>query len=156
MPPFPSIQSVQNSMVKHAYSLKVPKKAKDSEDFLCEGFHLVREAFRSGLKIRFIFAQKEAWNSSEGKVIAVDAHREKVKCFEVPPNIIAYVSDTVTPQGILAVVKKPPPSWPEKPFSTVLAVHQVQDAGKYGDSFPFGGSFRSPGCFFDRGMLRSL
>jgi RNA methyltransferase, TrmH family len=135
MPPQPSIQSVQNSMVKHAYSLKVPKKAKDSEDFLCEGFHLVREALQAGLRCRFIFGTPEAYKQEEGRKILEEAHRAKTKCFEVPSKIIAYVSDTVTPQGLLAVVGKPLVAWPGKPFSKVLAVYQVQDAGNIGTLF---------------------
>ncbi|HJT25625.1 MAG TPA: RNA methyltransferase [bacterium] len=129
------IESVQNSMVKHAYSLKIPKKSKDLEDFLCEGFHLVREALKSGLKNRFIFGTKEAWENAEGKEILALAQREKVRCFEVTGNIISYISDTVTPQGILAVVGKMPSQWPAENYSRVLAVYQVQDAGNMGTLF---------------------
>src|SRR5579871_554767 len=141
------IESVQNSMVKHAYSLKIPKKSKDLEDFLCEGFHLVREALKSNLKCRFVFGTKEAWENAEGKEILAAAHREKVKCFEVPPNIISYVSDTVTPQGILAVVGKLQAQWPAEPYSRVLAIYQVQDAGNMGTLF------RSAEAFGFRGVL---
>jgi TrmH family RNA methyltransferase len=129
------IDSVQNSMVKHAYSLKVPKKSKDLGDFLCEGFHLVREALKSGLKCRFIFGTKEAWENTEGKEILAAAQREKVKCFEVPGKIISYISDTVTPQGILAVVGKMASQWPTEIPPRVLAVYQVQDSGNMGTLF---------------------
>jgi RNA methyltransferase, TrmH family len=135
MATLPSIQSVHNSMVKHAYSLKVPKKAKASEDFLCEGFHLVEEALSAGLRCRFIFGTEMAFQLEEGRTILEAAHRAKTKCFEVPSKIIAYVSDTVTPQGLLAVAAKPLPAWPERPFSKVLAVHQVQDGGNLGTLF---------------------
>lgn len=129
------IESVHNSMVKHAYSLKVPKKAKASEDFLCEGFHLVEEALSAGLRCRFVFGTEMAFKLEEGHTILEAAQRAKTKCFEVPSKIIAYVSDTVTPQGILAVVGKPQSAWPPKPFSRVLAVHEVQDAGNMGTLF---------------------
>lgn len=151
MPPQPSIQSVQNSMVKHAYSLKVPKKAKESEDFLCEGFHLIGEALQTGLRCRFIFGTEMAFKLEEGQKILEAAHRAKTKCFEVPSKIIAYVSDTVTPQGILAVVGKPQPSWPQKPFSKVLAVHQVQDAGNMGTLFRSAEAAGAQGIFLTEG-----
>lgn len=146
------IESVQNSMVKHAYSLKIPKKSKELDDFLCEGFHLVREALKSGLKCRFIFGTKEAWENAEGKEILAAAHREKVKCFEAPSKIISYISDTVTPQGILAVVGKLPAQWPAEPYTRVLAVYQVQDAGNMGtlfrsaEAFGFHGVLLTEGC----------
>jgi TrmH family RNA methyltransferase len=135
MHPLSLIQSVQNSMVKHAYSLKVPKKAKEADDFLCEGFHLVREAQSSGLKIRFIFATKAGWNHPDGEKIFADAQRAKTKCFEVTSKIITYLADTVTPQGMMAVVGKPLPSEPAPPFSLILGVYQVQDAGNMGTLF---------------------
>ena len=135
MQPLSLIQSAQNSMVKHAYSLKVPKKAKDSLDFLCEGFHLVEEALKSDLRCRFIFATKEGWNRPEGKKIYDSAQRDKVRCFEITPKIVSYLADTVTPQGLLAVVGKPEPAWPSEPFSLVLAVDRVQDAGNMGTLF---------------------
>jgi TrmH family RNA methyltransferase len=119
-------------MVKHAYSLKVPKKLKESEDFLCEGYHLVREALQSGLKCRFLFATPEGRNHPEAGGILEEAGKRKVRIFPVSPKILSYVSDTVTPQGMLAVVQKPLPAWPEKPFGLVLAVHQVQDPGNMG------------------------
>lgn len=145
------IESVQNSMVKHAYSLKIPKKSKGLEDFLCEGFHLVKEALKSGLKCRFIFATKEAWNHLEGKEILASAHREKVRCFEVTSKIISYVSDTVTPQGILAVVGKMAAQWPMEPFSRILAVYQVQDAGNMGTLFRSAEAFGIQSVFLTGG-----
>jgi TrmH family RNA methyltransferase len=151
MPPLPSIQSVQNSMVKHAYSLKIPKKSKEAEDFLCEGFHLVGEAFVSRLRVRFIFGTSAAWNHPDGKQILEMARQEKTKCFEVPSKIIAYVSDTVTPQGILAVAQKPPPRWPVEPFKRILALYQVQDAGNLGTIFRSAEAFDAQGLFLTEG-----
>ena len=138
-------------MVKHAYSLKVPKKAKDSLDFLCEGFHLVREALKSGIRCRFIFATKDGWNQPEGKRIYEEAQREKVRCFEIAPKIVSYLADTVTPQGMLAVAAKPEISWPQDPFSLVLAVHRVQDAGNMGTLFRSAEAFGAQALFLSEG-----
>jgi len=152
MPSLSVIQSVQNSMVKHAYSLKVPKRAKDSEDFLCEGFHLVQEALATPLKCRYIFATKTAYHQPDGQKIFEAAQRAKVRCFEVTSKIIDYLSDTVTPQGILAVVGKVPAQYPLEPFGRVLALHQLQDAGNLGtifrsaEAFGFQGVFLTDGC----------
>jgi RNA methyltransferase, TrmH family len=143
----PSIQSAQNSMVKHAYSLKVPKKLRESEDFLCEGYHLVWEALQGQMKCRFIFANDESLKHPEGRKILETAQEKKVSVFSVSSKIISYVSDTVTPQGILAVVRKPLPAWPEKPFGTVLAVHQVQDAGNMGTLLRSAEAFGARGVF---------
>ena len=145
------IESVQNSMVKHAYSLKIPKKAKDSLDFLCEGFHLVGEALKSGLKVRFIFATKTGWDHPDGKQILEKAHRAKVRCFEVTPKIVSYLADTITPEGILAVVGKPAAAWPQEPFSAVLCVFQVQDPGNMGTLFRSAEAFGAQGLLLTEG-----
>ena len=138
-------------MVKHAYSLKVPKKAKDADDFLCEGFHLVQEALFSGLKCRFIFATKSGWNHPDGAKIYANAQMAKVRCFEITSKIISYLADTVTPQGIIAVVAKPLSAWPLAPFSTVLCAYQIQDPGNMGTLFRSAEAFGAQAVFLSDG-----
>lgn len=145
------VQSVQNSMVKHAYSLKVPKKLKVAEDFLCEGFHLVKEAFKSDLKLRFIFGTKEGLSHLDGHEIQELAKRHKVRVFEVTPQIISYLSDTVSPQGMIAVVKKIEASWPAQSEGLFLGVHQVQDAGNMGTLFRSAEAFGVKHVFLTEG-----
>jgi TrmH family RNA methyltransferase len=127
------VESVQNSMVKHAHSLTVPKKLREAEDFLCEGFHLLREALQSDLKIRYVLATKEAAEKPEGRELAALANRNKVRWVTTLDNIIQYLSDTAAPQGLVAVVKKPENRWPLEPVSLVLCVHGVQDPGNLGN-----------------------
>lgn len=126
------VGSVQNSMVKHAHSLTVPKKLRESEDFLCEGFHLVQEALKSGLKIRYVLVTAEAGSKPEGRELMVRAEREKVRWVRTLDNIIQYLSETASPQGLVAVVKKPEKRWPLEPTKLVLGVHGVQDPGNLG------------------------
>jgi TrmH family RNA methyltransferase len=147
----PVIQSIGNSMVKHAYSLKVPKKLKESEDFLCEGFHLVKEALRSDLKIRYLFATAKGYTSPEGQEILLQADRLKVRCFEIPNKTVTYLADTVTPQGILAVVAKPPKADLQPPFGLFLAAYQIQDAGNLGTLFRSAEAFGAQGLFLTEG-----
>lgn len=141
------IQSANNSMVKHAYSLKVPKKLKFAEDFLCEGFHLVLEAFKSDLRVRFVFATAEGYRHPEGQQILDLAKRHKTRCFEVTPQIISYLSETVTPQGMLAVAQKVETHYPDFDSGFLLGVYQVQDAGNMGTLF------RSAEAFGIKGLL---
>jgi TrmH family RNA methyltransferase len=145
------VQSVQNSMVKHAYSLRVPKKLKIAEDFLCEGFHLVQEAFKSDLKLRFIFGTKDGLRHPDGLEIQELAKRKKVRCFEVTPQIISYLSDTISPQGMIAVVKKIEASWPSQSEGLFLGVHQVQDAGNMGTLFRSAEAFGVKHIFLTEG-----
>ena len=145
------VTSVQNSMVKHAYSLKNPKKVKESLDFLCEGFHLVGEAFTSGLNIRFVFATPEAQATPEGRKLFELSRKEKTRWIPVNSKIIAYVSDTTTPQGILAVAQKPAPRWPQGPLSLVLCLDRLQDAGNVGTLFRSAEAFGAQGVLLTEG-----
>jgi len=151
MPPKASIQSVSNSMVKHAYSLKSARKIREQEDFLCEGFHLLEEAQKSQLHFRFIFGTKEAWLTPEGQRIEAVAHREKTKTFEAPSKIIAYMCDTVTPQGIVGVVQKKESAWPPPGSRLVLGLCQIQDAGNLGTLLKSAEAFGVAGVFLTEG-----
>jgi TrmH family RNA methyltransferase len=151
VPPLPLIDSVSNSMVKHAYSLKVPKKAKETEDFLCEGFHLLQEAFASGLHARYLLGTKTAWAQEQGQAILGTARAGKVRCFEASPKVIAYASDTVTPQGILGVMQRPSLTMAHGKGSLLLALHQVQDAGNMGTLFRSAEAFGCSGILLTEG-----
>ncbi len=132
MESYSAVSSVQNSMVKHAHSLTVPKKLRESTDFLCEGFHLVRDALASGVKVRYVLATPTAESRPEGKDLAVMSSRAKTRWVRVSEKIIQYLSDTPSPQGIVAVAAKPELRWPLEPLSLALVAHGVQDPGNTG------------------------
>ncbi len=143
----PTVQSIQNSMVKYAHSLKVPKRLRESEDFWCEGFHLLKEALEGGLRVRFLFFTPEAEGRPEGKEILEKAGRAKVRCVRVAPKIIFYLSDTQAPQGMAAVVRKPASPLDFAASSMLLGVYGVQDPGNLGTLF------RSAEAFGAQGLL---
>ena len=145
------IQSVQNSMVKHAYSLKKSKQIKESFDFLCEGFHLVEEAFASNLNVRYVFATPDAEKTELGKKLQVECHKQKARWVPVHPKIIQYVSDTTTPQGMLAVVEKPKSQWPKDDAAILLCADQIQDAGNLGTLFRSAEAFGAGGVLLTEG-----
>jgi len=153
---FSVVESVQNSMVKHAHSLTVSKKLRESEDFLCEGFHLVGEALASGLKLRFILATDAAEARPEGRDLAQRAAREKVRWVKTVDRVIHYLSETASPQGLVAVVKKPETRWPIEPLGLILGVHGVQDPGNIGSMFRTAEAAGVSGVFFTGGLLRPL
>ena len=105
------IQSKDNSKVKEAY------KAKDGkgERFLVEGFHLVEMALSSGV-VEAIFTLKE--------------YPSAVPTYLVTPEIIAKLSSTVTPEGIVALCHKVQAKSPEG--SRLLYLDEVRDPGNVG------------------------
>jgi TrmH family RNA methyltransferase len=147
----PIITSVSNAMVKHAHSLTVPKKLKDSPDLLCEGFHLVTEAFRSGVRVRFVLATARALSGPVGAGILEAAGASRTKVFEVPDKIVGYLSETAAPQGIVAVAEKPVLKRPEALRNCGLVLYEVQDPGNVGTLMRSAEAFGAEALFLSEG-----
>jgi len=146
-----AIQSVKNSMVKYAFSLKVPKRLKESEDFFCEGFHLVTEALDSGLKIRFVFFTREAESRPEGGLILKKAAGQKIRCLRATAKVFSYLTEMESPQGLAAIVQKPVLQWPAPKHALVLGAYQVQDPGNLGTLFRSAEAFGATGLLLAGG-----
>ncbi len=91
------ITSRDNKYVKLAKSL-CTKQGRDKEGmFLIEGYRNVRDASQKGAKIEFVLVSDKCnYDLSVFK---------NHKMFTLAPRIFDYVSDTVTPQGVIAVCR---------------------------------------------------
>ena len=92
------ITSRQNSEIKRIASLKDKKYRKKYSEYLAEGIKEVSEAILSGQKISEIIGLKEVIRS----LPECDA-----KLIETNESVIRFLSDTVAPQGVVAVIKIP-------------------------------------------------
>ena len=97
------ISSRNNEKVKRIASLKEKKFRKAENAFLVEGFKMVKEAFSYGMQILSIIGTESGLN----KLLA-DLNK---KISEIPCEVICVsesvferVSDSVTPQGVAAVI----------------------------------------------------
>ncbi|SHN06568.1 TrmH family RNA methyltransferase [Gracilibacillus kekensis] len=115
------ITSVKNEKVKNWRKLRKKKERDLQNQFIIEGFHLIEEAHKSSWQIVEII------------------HQEGVECpkawlhyplFKVTDNVMAAISETKTPQGIVAVVNKK--NNDEKVVNRALMVDRVQDPGNLG------------------------
>lgn len=105
------IQSKDNSKVKEAFKAKEGK----GETFLVEGFHLVEMAL-SHQMADAIFSRGD--------------YQASVPVYRVTPEIIAKLSSTVTPEGIVALCHKIPANPPSN--SRLLYLDEVRDPGNVG------------------------
>ncbi|MCX5749229.1 MAG: RNA methyltransferase [Candidatus Saganbacteria bacterium] len=120
------IESADNTKIKLAKKLLSNKKERDKEGlFAVEGPHLIEEAVKSGIEIKYILYGSKA----ETALAALNA--DKIEKFMVSDKIIASVSDTVTSQGILAVVKKPK-AGPGISGKYIVMCDSIQDPGNLG------------------------
>ncbi len=116
------ITSKSNQKIKQVALLKDKKFRKKSGTYVVEGFKMVSEAFACGKQIEMLVG-------TEGSIARFDGYEaEKITVSE---SVFSYVSDAVTPQGILAVLKEDNKTLksPEKP---AILLDGVADPGNLG------------------------
>lgn len=93
------ITSTGNARVKNVIQLQTRARArKDSRQFVAEGFRMVSEAPAD--RIVSIYASETFARCNSGYMSTIQVPYETVS-----DNVFAQMSDTRTPQGILAVIK---------------------------------------------------
>ena len=133
------ITSLDNNQVKRVASLHKKKYRDEYKEFFIEGMKTIKEAIKYEQNIINIF-----YNPKE---IEYDLDLPGVK---VTKEIIAKMTDTSTPQGIVAVCKLP--EWELNKKDKLIFLDRVQDPGNVGtiirtaDAFGFDGVLLSEGC----------
>ena len=116
------IQSTANSLIKRIRGLNQKKNREKEKRYLADGPHLTQEAVR--------YAKVERVLIREGEEIP--AWLADVPFSIVSAHVMEAVSDTVTPQGMLAVVEKEEQTLPEECSGLVCVLDAVADPGNVG------------------------
>lgn len=129
------ISSKDNRIIKEAASLSEKKYRDELESFLVEGPNIVKEAMQQGGRVRFIFTLAGT-ESDEIKEILSEAEAQNLAVYELTSDVFAKVTQTNTPQAIVAVMKKRQIQEQEF-FETVsdkniLVLDRLQDPGNVG------------------------
>ena len=117
------ITSKSNDLIKHIKSLHLKKNRDESGEFIVEGPKMVKEVIASDLKISKVIICEELFSEP------IDVRNNDVEF--VTANVFEYISDTKTPQGIMAVVSKRT-NEDIKYSDTMFALDNVQDPGNLG------------------------
>lgn len=115
------IRSKDNQKIKEAKKLLTKKGRKQTGNYLIEGFHLLEEAQKAQVEMIQIFVE-------EAKEDKLPQNLENLNL--VSEEVLRTLSDTGSPQGVVAVVKKGTVS--DFEFSKVLIMENVQDPGNVG------------------------
>ena len=124
------ITSSSNSKIKHVCQLVTKAKARRTEQlFVAEGIRMAKEAPKELLKEVYVstsFLQKK----EQSKLLETLS----VPYEEVSDDIFAKMSDTVTPQGVLCVLRQPSYDLDELlgRDGTFLVLEDIQDPGNLG------------------------
>jgi RNA methyltransferase, TrmH family len=119
------IESTKNPQVKQWKKLLTKKEREKTGLFIIEGFHLVEEALKSGVRIVEIILE-------EKKEIPTNWSVDNIPITLVTEEIIKAISDTETPQGIAAVCKQFTYEQINWGKANVLLIDAVQDPGNVG------------------------
>lgn len=116
------IISKSNEKIKQLNKLKQKKYRVNS--YLVEGFHLLEEAIKADALIKQIFMTETAYQKINFPMPLVDI-------FLVSEEIMQYLSDSRTPQGVVAeIIKESDKSFTN--FGKWLVLEKVQDPGNVG------------------------
>ncbi|MFZ5987502.1 MAG: TrmH family RNA methyltransferase [Bacillota bacterium] len=98
------ISSSQNQVIKEVKSLKEKKHREAKGMFFIEGIRFVEEAVKEGIQINKILVSEQLVNASGGKELLERISIKGYDVFTLPHKLFKEVSDTESPQGVLAVL----------------------------------------------------
>jgi RNA methyltransferase, TrmH family len=124
------ITSSQNPKIKFVRTLLGrAKERREAGAFVVEGVRLVEEAESRNWKFRFVFY--DASLNERGSSLVEHLLSREIEVEEVSESLMKSLSDTETPQGILAVVELAPLPIPDSP-NFILIPDQIRDPGNLG------------------------
>ncbi|MDI6710629.1 MAG: RNA methyltransferase [Thermoanaerobacterales bacterium] len=134
----PAITSRQNERIKWLRRFQ-QRRHRDAEGrFLVEGPHLVEEALDAGWAVDLVVHSPETAGRERAAAVLERARRHGVELLAVAGHVLPLLAATVTPQGLVALVRKPParslpdvlPEHLQRPLVAVL--DGLQDPGNLG------------------------
>lgn len=122
------ITSPQNPKIKLARALQRRREREREGKLFIEGARLVQDALAAGVVLETLFFTEAGMANPDIETIVLTWQEQ---AWELPPELMATIADTQTPQGIAAIVPLPRMEWAEKPTLLVVA-DQVRDPGNLG------------------------
>lgn len=112
------IASIHNERIKEARKLHDARARRRSGLLLLEGVRLVADAHAAQARFAAVYYDPEA---APAAPLVADLANAGIRCIPVTPPVLASLAETVTPQGIVAVVAMPDlPAHPAPDFTLVL------------------------------------
>jgi TrmH family RNA methyltransferase len=125
------ITSTANEKVKYVRSLHRRRSRYREQAFIAEGLRTIEEAIRAGIQPAFLFHTPAMLESPRARLMVSQAEKQGVPVKTVSEPVMAVMSNTVTPSGILAVLPTSECAIPH-PLTWALVVDRLRDPGNMG------------------------
>lgn len=148
------IEGRHNSLLKELRQAFHRGELTESGECAVEGFRVIEEAIRSGLKLRALFINESAEDRAARLLPQIGSHVETVL---VPDKLFASVVPSETPQGFAALVRVRPHTIDEILESSndgpVLVIAGLQDPGNVGTILRSAEAFSAKGVLLGEGSV---
>ncbi len=129
---FKEITSKENSLIKLISQLQISNKArKENGLFVLEGLRICFDAFDNGILFDKLIISQTAFDKYPEDVEKLSEKAEE--CYKIPDSLFKKISDTASPQGIIAVSKIPSSDslW-INPDGRYIALENIADPSNLG------------------------
>jgi RNA methyltransferase, TrmH family len=131
------IESRQNPHIKQIRRILA---GREREYFLIEGQKLLDEAMKSGVKLVHIFVRADYRRRERGLL-----EQSGAEVHTLADSLLKYVSDVETPQGIVAIARRPELASVRVPKDYAGLLYSIRDPGNLGTIFR---AAEAAGCEF--------
>lgn len=129
------ITSPSNPKIKEALDIKNRRSKYKSNAFIIEGPHLIEMAIASGHQIKEVFFTNTFSAKKDGQRLIRQISKYTNDIFEITEHLLNKLTDTETPQGILAMASYAPKNLEDIRFKSVpliVIIDGVQEPGNLG------------------------
>lgn len=131
MPDFKSITSKDNKLLKIVYSLQNSKKTRDENKlFVLEGLRICSDAYDNGIDFEMLIVSNSAKEKYYDDILKFSLKSQEL--YLLPDSLFTKISDTKSPQGIIAVCKIPQHKTNFDIKGRYIALENIQDPSNLG------------------------
>lgn len=128
---FVNITSKENSNVKEIKKLNTSAKYRvEKAAFVIEGVRTIEDALDNGITFSHLFFTSDAERKFSDYIKKFVSNSNEV--YILSNSIMSYVSDTKTPQGVIAIAKMPEKQFAVDKCGKYLALENLQDPSNLG------------------------
>ena len=147
------IKSKDNIKIKYVRNLSLKKFRDEENAFVVEGIKFVIEAINEGADIKFLLISEEMHSKDEVKqIICLVDENKVIICSE---QVFSSAADTVSAQGVLAVINKKPINKEDiiNKYNFIIMCDRIQDPGNLGTIVRIADAFGPAALLLNKGCV---